>query len=48
MERIYSSIKRQKYEHLSISDRIKLEALIEGKKEIKEIARMLRRDNSTI
>jgi IS30 family transposase len=48
MERIYSSIKRQKYEHLSISDRIKLEALIEGKKEVKEIAKMLRRDNSTI
>ncbi|MFH0763083.1 MAG: IS30 family transposase [Candidatus Omnitrophota bacterium] len=48
MERIYSSIKRQKYEHLSLSDRIKLEALIEGKKEIKEIARMLQRNNSTI
>lgn len=48
MERIHFSIKRQKYEHLSLSERIKLEALIEGKKEIKEIARMLRRDNSTI
>jgi transposase, IS30 family len=48
MERIYSSIKRQKYEHLSISERIKLEALIGIKKEVKDIARILRRDKSTI
>ena len=48
MERVHFSIKKQKYEHLSLSERIKLEALIEGKKEVKEIAKMLRRDNSTI
>ena len=48
MELRHCIIKRRKYEHLSLSDRIKLEALIESKVAIKEIARMLRRDKSTI
>ncbi len=48
MEPKYCSTKRRKYEHLSLSERIKVEALIESKEEIKEIARMLRRDKSTI
>lgn len=48
MELRHCIIKRRKYEHLSLSDRIKLEALIESKVAIKEMARMLRRDKSTI
>ncbi|HNX91605.1 MAG TPA: IS30 family transposase [Candidatus Omnitrophota bacterium] len=48
MELKHSIIKRQKYEHLSLSDRIKLEALIGIKKSVKEIAKILGRDKSTI
>lgn len=48
MEQKYCSIKKKKYQHLSISERIKLEALIGIKKEVKEIARILQRDKSTI
>ncbi len=48
MELTHSIIKRQKYEHLSLSDRIKLEALIGIKKEVKAIAKLLGRDKSTI
>jgi len=48
MEPRHCITKSRKYEHLSLSERIKLEALIEGKKEVKEIAKILRRDNSTI
>lgn len=48
MELKYCSIKKRKYEHLSIRERIKLEALIEIKKEVKGIAKILRRDKSTI
>lgn len=38
----------RKYQHLSLKERIKLEALLEAKKEVKEIARILKRDKSTI
>lgn len=48
MERINSIIKRQKYEHLSASDRIKLEALLDAKKKASDIAKILRRHKSTI
>jgi transposase, IS30 family len=48
MERINSIIKRRKYEHLSASERIKLEALLEAKKRVREIAKILRRHKSTI
>ena len=48
MERKNCSIKRQKYVHLSESDRFKIEGLLEGKKGASEIAVILRRDRSTI
>jgi IS30 family transposase len=42
------STKRKKYVHLSERDRYKIEGLLEGKKKIGEIAKILRRDRSTI
>lgn len=48
MERINSIIKKQKYEHLSLSERIKLEALLEARKNVPEIAKILRRHKATI
>ncbi|MBU0468319.1 MAG: IS30 family transposase [Candidatus Omnitrophica bacterium] len=40
--------KKKKYVHLSERDRYKIEGLLEGKKNIEEIAKILRRDRSTI
>jgi transposase, IS30 family len=48
MELRHFNIKSKKYEHLSLRERIKLEAYIESKKEVKEIAQLLSRDKSTI
>lgn len=48
MELNHCSIKKREYQHLSLKERIKLEALLEAKKEVKEIAGILRRDKSTI
>jgi len=42
------SIKRKKYNHLSESERYKIEALLEGKKKVAEIAGILERARSTI
>ncbi len=42
------SIKRKNYVHLSERDRYKIEGLLEGKKKIEEIAKILSRDRSTI
>ncbi len=48
MEPRYYTTRKRKYKHLSLKERIKLEALLEAKKEAKAIARILRRDKSTI
>lgn len=48
MEPRYCITKNRKYQHLSLKERIKLEVLLEAKKETKEIARILRRDKSTV
>lgn len=48
MELRYCITKKREFEHLSLKERIKLEVLFEAKEEIKEIARILRRDKSTI
>ena len=48
MERKNCSTKSKKYKHLSESERYKIEALLEGKKKADEIARILRRNRSTI
>lgn len=48
MELRHCSTKKREYEHLSLKERIKLEALLEAKKEVKEIARILKRNKSTI
>ena len=40
--------KRKKFVHLSERDRYKIEGLLEGKKEVEEIAVILGRDRSTI
>lgn len=48
MERKNCSTKQKKYKHLSESERYKIEALLEGKKTIKEIAWILRRSRSTV
>ncbi len=42
------STKKKKYEHLSESERYKIEALLQGRKKPVEIARILGRDKSTI
>ncbi|MFP4473832.1 MAG: IS30 family transposase [Candidatus Omnitrophota bacterium] len=42
------STKSKKYKHLSESERYKIEALLEGKKTVKEIAWLLRRNRATI
>ena len=42
------STRRKKYVHLNERDRYKLEGLLRGKKNFKEIARIMRRDRSTI
>ena len=39
---------KNKYEHLSLKERFKIEALLEAGKEVKEIARALLRDKSTV
>lgn len=48
MEQKNCSTKRKKYTHLTERERYKLEALLEAKKEVCEIARILGRDQSTI
>lgn len=48
MEQKNCSTKQKKYKHLSESERYKIEALLEGKKTIKEIARILGRSRSTV
>ena len=48
MERKNCSIKSKKYVHLTERDRYKMEGLLEGKKKVSEIARILGRDESTI
>lgn len=48
MKRKDCSIRRKKYVHLSERERYKIEGLLEGKKKIEEIAKILRRDRSTI
>lgn len=48
MEPKNCSTKSQKYKHLSESERYKIEALLEGKKKVDEIARILKRNRSTI
>lgn len=48
MELKHCTTKKKRYQHLSLKERIKLEALLEAKKEVKEIARMLKRDKSTL
>ena len=48
MEPRHCITKNRKYQHLSLKERIKLEVLLEAKKEAKEIARILRRDKSTV
>jgi IS30 family transposase len=48
MEQKNCSTKRKKYTHLAERDRYKIEVLLEGKKDAKEIAALLRRDRSTI
>ncbi|MCA9398539.1 MAG: IS30 family transposase [Candidatus Omnitrophica bacterium] len=42
------STRKKKYVHLNERDRYKLEGLLRGKKNVKEIARIMRRDRSTI
>lgn len=48
MELKHCITKKKGYQHLSLKERIKLEALLEARKEVKEISRILRRDKSTI
>ncbi len=48
MEPKYCSSKKKKYQHLDERERCKIEALLEGKKNVCEIAEILRRDVSTI
>ena len=48
MERVDCSTKRKKYVHLTVRERYKIEGLLEGKKDVDEIAIILRRDRSTI
>ena len=48
MEHSNCSTKTQKYKHLNEGDRYRIEALLQGKKSIKEIALILGRDRSTI
>lgn len=48
MERKNCSTKSKKYKHLSESERYKIEALLEGKKTIKEIAWILGRSRATV
>lgn len=48
MEQKNCSIKKRKYTHLNERERYKIEALLEGKKNVDEIARILERDRSTI
>jgi IS30 family transposase len=48
MELRHCNTKKRKYEHLSLKERIKLEALLEAGKEVKEISMILCRDKSTI
>ncbi len=48
MEQKNYNTKRKKYIHLTERERYKLEALLEAKKEVCEIARILGRDQSTI
>jgi IS30 family transposase len=48
MEQKNCSIKKRGYTHLTERERYKLEALLEAKKKVCEIARILRRDRSTI
>ena len=48
MEQNNCSTKTQKYKHLNEGDRYRIEALLQGKKSIKEIALILGRDRSTI
>ena len=48
MERKNCSTKSKKYKHLSESERYKIEALLEGKQKVEAIARILKRNRSTI
>lgn len=48
MEQKNCNTKRQDYKHLSESERYKIEALLEGKNKVDEIARILKRNRSTI
>jgi IS30 family transposase len=48
MEQENCNTKSKKYKHLSESERYKVEVLLEGKNKVDEIARMLKRDRSTI
>lgn len=48
MEQKNCSTKRGKYKHLNESERYKIEGYLEAKKKPKEIAKLLRRDRSTI
>jgi IS30 family transposase len=48
MEPKYCSSKKKKYQHLNERERCKIEALLEGKKKVCEIAVILQRDVTTI
>jgi transposase, IS30 family len=48
MEPMNCTTGQRKYKHLSESERYKIEALLEGKKKVDEIARILKRNRSTI
>ena len=48
MEQKHCSSKKKKYNHLDERERYKIEALLDGKKKVCEIAVILRRDASTI
>ncbi len=48
MEQINSTIKVKKYTHLSEKDRYKMEALLDSKRSVGEIALLLGRDRSTL
>jgi len=48
MEQEYFSKRKKKYKHLSEYERYKIEALLESRKSVKEIASILKRDVTTI
>ena len=48
MEPSNNTIKKKKYKHISVIERYKIEGYLEAKKSIKEIAKILNRNRSTI